>query len=174
MASNASTHAGATSLWCSKNKPLVGGRSRPFSPQSAEMSETSSRIIEDSSENRLRAKLDAVSAPSKPWQPAPGDELVGRFVGWTSRTTRRNESHPVALLETSAGETFAVWAFYRVLREELHAADPKPGETVLIRREADRVGPNGPYRVYRVAVDRDEPDQDHRGGDWVLAEGGAR
>ena len=140
-------------------KAHVGGPARP-----------SPNLIE----NRLRAKLDSTSTPANPWQPAPGDELVGHFRGWTSRTTRRNETHPVALIETSAGETFAVWAFYRVLREELHAADPKPGETVLIRREADRIGPNGPYRVYRVAVDRDEPDQAVRSGDWALADGGRR
>lgn len=163
MGSNFNTPKGVSPLGTHQLKPLVGGRASIGAPKS-----------EFSSESRLRAKLDAVSAPSKPWQPAPGDELVGRFVGWTQRTTRRNETHPVALIETSAGETFAVWAFYRVLREELHAADPKPGETVLIRREADRIGPNGPYRVYRVAVDRDEPDQAARGGDWVLAEGGAR
>jgi hypothetical protein len=141
------------------SKAHVGGSARP-SP--------------NLTENRLRAKLDSTSTPAKPWQPEPGDELVGRFVGWTSRTTRRNESHPVALIETSAGETFAAWCFYKTLREELHASAPKPGETILIRREVDRVGPNGPYRVYRVAVDRDEPDQAERGGDWLLAEGGAR
>jgi len=134
-------------------------------------------------ETRLRARLDTAETPSKPWQPNPGAELIGVFTGWTSGTTRRNETHPIALVEDEAGETWAVWAFYRVLRDELRKADPKPGEAILIRRSEDRKGPNGTYRVYRVAVDRDadpfaeaaEPLDQGAPGDWTLAgEGGAR
>ena len=132
--------------------------------------------------SRLRARLDTTETPSKPWQPEPSDELIGVFTGWTRGTTRRNETHPIALVETEAGETWAVWCFYAVLREELQKAAPKPGETILIRRGEDRKGPNGRYRVYRVAVDREaDPFADAAApldqgapGDWALAEGGSR
>lgn len=131
---------------------------------------------------RLRARLDTTETPSKPWQPEPGDELVGIVAGWSSGTTRRGETHPILLVDAEDGTRWACWAFYAVLRDELRKANPQPGELILIRRGDDRTGPNGGYRVYRVAVDRDaDPfadaaaplDQDAP-GDWKLAEGGAR
>lgn len=108
---------------------------------------------------RLRARLDR-AAESKPtaWRAEPGDELVGHFVRWDQATTRRDETHAIAIVRALDGESFAVWCFYAVLREELEKAKPQPGELLVIRRLPDRVTGDGvEYRVYAVAVDR-EPD----------------
>lgn len=132
--------------------------------------------------SRLRARLDS-EAEEHPaaWKPEPGVELVGVFEGWREGTTRRGETHPIAVVRcATTGERVAVWCFYSVLREEFRKAKPRRGELVAIRRLPDREGPNGAYRVYRVVVDRDDqadpfgdaapPVDAEPPGDWLFAE----
>ena len=109
---------------------------------------------------RLRARLDrAAESKSTAWRAEPGDELVGHFVRWDQATTRRDETHAIAIVRALDGESFAVWCFYAVLREELEKAKPQPGELLVIRRLPDRVTGDGvEYRVYAVAVDREAND----------------
>ena len=130
----------------SDSSDRVGGSTRPPTPT-----------------ERLRAQADARQVVAKPWKPEPGDELVGIFRGWSSGRTRRNETHRIALLEDEVGVTWGVWTYYTVLRAEFEQADPQLDEMVLVRRLEDRTGPNGPYRVFRVVVDRPEAT------DWDLA-----
>jgi hypothetical protein len=133
-----------------------------------------------SATDRLRALADSRELRGKPWQPEVGDELVGVFRGWSSGVTKRAERHPIAIVEDASGTSWAVWLFYRVLRAEFQEANPEPGELVLVRRLPDREGPNGAYRVFRVAVDRaaadpfadtDSPVDCDEPGDWGLAKG---
>lgn len=158
-------------------EPLEGASPHPDStPYQAPATAPTSDPVE-----RLRAKLDRESE-SHPdaWKAEPGDELVGTFERWTSGTTRRGETHPIAIVRTTNGDPVAVWCFYAVLRAELQKAAPKPGELLAIRRLEDRENGEGqPYRVFRVVVDRDQndpftgadPPVDAE-GDWIFTEGG--
>lgn len=112
----------------------------------------------DSTAARLRERLDRDSEPyPEAWMPGPGGELLGAFEGFRSGTTRRGETHSIALVRDEAGDLFAVWLFHMVLRAEFEKASPQPGEQLLIRRLPDRENADGQsYRVYRVVVDRDE------------------
>ena len=131
----------------------------------------------------MRQKLDeADQTATEAWKPEPGDELIGTVAGWSSGTTRRDETHPILIVELEDGSRIAVWCFYSVLRDELKKADPKIGETILIRRLDDRTNSDGiGYRVYRVAVDREDADPFETAsepvdapGDWTFSEGGER
>jgi len=137
-----------------------------------------------SSLDRLRAQLDRESEPHPTaWKPEPGDELYGTFEGWTSGTTSRNETHPIALVRELEGERLAIWCFYAVLRDEMKKAEPKPGELIAIKRLPDRESKEGvKYRHYRVVMDRDQaepfadfdpPVEEKRApsGDWLFSDG---
>lgn len=112
--------------------------------------------------DRLRAQLDRDSeSPPDFWDPGVGGELFGQFNGWSSGQTQRGDTIQIATVRTDTGERFSVWCFHKVLKSELARVDPQPGEAILIRREPDRENADGlAYRVYRVAVDRDNADTD--------------
>ena len=103
---------------------------------------------------RLRKKLDteAVSA-NESWKPEVGDELLGVFKGWTRGTTHKGDAFPIANIEECGGNIVAVWAFYKVLKEELEKAKLKVSDPVMLKRFEDKKSRMGqPYRVYRVAT----------------------
>ena len=106
---------------------------------------------------RLRASLAADSDTNRPppWLPEEGDELMGRFVGW-SEGEARGESKRIAIIEDDeTGERVSVWLLYRVLADELEGAKPEVGDTILIRRLSDRMSQRGqPYRKYEIALER--------------------
>lgn len=114
---------------------------------------------------RLRERANSTTSAPSSWMPEPGDELVGRFVRIDTRPTAQSKAERIAVLETEDGSHVGVWLFYKVLGIEWDAADPKPGEMVLLERLDDgkRKQDDGPYRRYRVTVDRP--------GDWQLALG---
>jgi co-chaperonin GroES (HSP10) len=127
----------------------------------------------------LRAKLDteAVSA-SESWKAEVGDELFGVFKGWTRGTTRSGDSFPIANIQRGDRTVVAVWAFYKVLTEELKKAQLKSGDPVMIKRYEDQKSRMGqPYRVYRVATLEEQNPFDGVSApldqDWLEAEGGA-
>ena len=134
---------------------------------------------------RLREKLNREAEPyPEAWMPGPGGELLGTFEGYRSGKTNRGEVHPIAIVRDDSGELHAVWMFYTVLRAEIEQANPHVGETILIRREKDRINADGqPYHVYRVTTDRAEkagpffntsPPVEERTpptGDWTIPKG---
>lgn len=130
-------------------------------------------------QGRLAAALDE-ETPEFPqaWMPEPGDTIYGQFTRWTTGITRRDEKHPVAIIDTADGPC-AVWLFYRVLLEELQSLNPQPGEHIAIRRYPDRAkkGDGGGYRFYKAVVEREGKAATHTaelpsGSDWTLAEPG--
>ena len=130
-------------------------------------------------EAQLREKLDteAVSA-SESWKAEVSDELLGIFKGWTRGTTRSGDSFPIANVERKDGTIVAVWAFYKVLIEELKKAQLKSGDPVMIKRYEDQKSRMGQsYRVYRVATleERDpfESASEPLDQGWLDEEGGA-
>ncbi len=103
-----------------------------------------------STREQMRARAAARKPATPAWMAESGDELFGTFIGWSEGPTKRDERHKIAVVETESGERL----FYTVLLQEFEDADPRPGDSILIERADDRVGPNGNYRVYRVTVDR--------------------
>jgi len=106
----------------------------------------------------LREGIDLDSEPyPEAWMPSVGGELGGIFEGFRNGTTCRNETHPFAVVRDDVGERFAAWLFYTVLRSAFERVDPRPGETILIRRLPDRENSKGrAYRDYKLRVYREE------------------
>lgn len=81
--------------------------------------------------------------------------MIAIAVGWSKGRTRRDETHPILIVETEDGRRLGVWLFNRVLREKIAEFDVQIGEMVLIRRLPDRTSAAGQvYRDFVVAVDR--------------------
>ena len=115
--------------------------------------------MSDATRERLQAALSQHSESDRPpaWRPEVGEEILGRVVGWTEGQTRLGETKRIVILEdVETGERISVWLLYRVLADEIEEAKLEPGDTLLIRRLADRTSRVGQrYRKYEIAVDRD-------------------
>ena len=119
---------------------------------------------------RAAATTDSDYAPA--WMPEVGDELVGTFRGLSSGHTPGGETHEIALIEDESGQPHAMRLFYRVLQDQFAKAAPKPGDSILICRRADRQNGEGKsYRDFLVLVEHKahpHPTDDPQ-GDWALA-----
>lgn len=137
-----------------------------------------------SAADRLRAVAEAAAVQPPPsWRPEVGDELIGIATGWSKGRTRRDEVHPILIVETEEGRRLGVWLFNRVLREKVAELDVQVGEMVLVRRLPDRTSAAGQvYRDFVVAIDRKNdpfagcsaPVDAEMPGDWAMAKGGSR
>ena len=74
----------------------------------------------------LRSQLALPTA----WRPDPGDVLVGTVIELGERPSKYGGSYPTVSVATESGEVVVVHAQRQVLREELEAAAPVPGERI--------------------------------------------
>lgn len=97
----------------------------------------------------LADRLDRTPAP---WLPEPGGRLVGRVVEVGQRESRFGGTYPVVAVLTDSGEELLVHAYHTVLKGELAAQRPRPGDRIGIKY----LGPDSGrgYERYRVIVDR--------------------
>jgi hypothetical protein len=103
------------------------------------------------------------------WRPEPGDVLVGTFVRRDSGVSSYDgKTYTIVVIRDENGVEHGVWAFHTALRQQLSAARPKPGEAIALRYRGKRQGANATYHDWRVAVDREQSEDD-----WSDLEGEA-
>lgn len=99
----------------------------------------------------------------------PGDWIVGEIIRFSQGydPDYREDAYPILVLEAQelhqddpqddvieAGDEASVHVFHDTLMRELFRWNPKPGETVGIKRMADRDSKRGrTYRTYHVVIE---------------------
>lgn len=102
---------------------------------------------------RLRGEADREYPP--PWQPAPGDELIGTVVAVNPSAHTVHGPRPVVEIAEPNGDRVSVWLHSKVLRRQFERADIRLGETVLIRYRGKVDRDNEPsYHDFKLVVDR--------------------
>lgn len=99
---------------------------------------------------------DRLDKPTTAWKPAPGDKIIGTVLELDTLESKFSGSYPLVVIETDDGEGNAIHAFHTVLRSELARKRPAIGDRLGIKyfgRDED-----GGYEMYRVILDRKEPD----------------
>ena len=93
------------------------------------------------------------------WKPEPGDILEGTFER-TQTVETRYGVQDVSHIRAADGTLWAAWHSHKVFREQWGEADPHQGDRVGVLYEGTRDGEQYTYHVYRVAVERADPEQD--------------
>lgn len=104
-------------------------------------------IAREDADSLLRA-LD-VAQSTQPWEPQPGDSLVGVIVGIKPASGRYGAGH-MLMVQTTDGLQRTLW-LTRYLRDQIDGFNARPGDLLGIRflgRSASKSG--NPYNRYEV------------------------
>lgn len=83
------------------------------------------------------------------WVPETvGDKLVGRFVRIDEGPSDYGPV-PIYVFDVD-GKEYGAWAFHAVLRSQMEAAKPKPGDLIGISYKGEKQGAKQTYKNYRV------------------------
>ena len=140
---------------------IVVRGTEPWAPPTAEVSEmfdpapSTLPALPEQVASKALAALRASRAATL-WNPAPGDELVGRIVGMRPAIGAFGEQQEL-LLETSQGETKALW-MNSWIEATLRSYHAKVGDVVAIGYRGMEESTRGTrYRAFDLVVERALP-----------------
>jgi hypothetical protein len=101
----------------------------------------------------MKDRLDAGNAEA--WKPEPNDELIGKVVGLSRRTTEWGP-YQIVTVQREDGTTAAFHAYHTVAANLLKDEQPGIGDEIGIRYLGKVDAPNsqyGSYEGYKLVVD---------------------
>lgn len=103
---------------------------------------------------------DRIDQDVEGWRPEDGEKLVGKVLSVEERPSDYGDDYPYLEVETPEGEVKGVHGFHTVLKNELAAKKPLPGDDIAIKyfgkvtgKKTDAKGRLVEFEKYRVLVE---------------------
>src|SRR5438105_4409765 len=104
----------------------------------------------------IKDRLDEEQQRAEAWVPGTNDELIGRIVSISTRTSGGYDPYPIYTVKPEDGDALAFHAYHTVAQNLLNEVEPRVGDEIGIRY-LGKVTPDGggnPYHSYRIVIER--------------------